>query len=136
MNINKIKKILKQREPFLMIDKVLKLNDIECVASKVFEIDEYFFKGHFPDKPIVPGVILVEALAQTASIIVLSKEKDKNALISGIEKLKFKKIVEPNEEVNLKAKIKNKIENFYILQVEAKVKSKVVVTGEIMLTIV
>ena len=136
MDISEIKKILKQREPFLMLDRVIELNSSECLASKIFKENEYFFKGHFPENPVVPGVILIEALAQTASIIVLSEDRSKNAILSGVEKIKFKKVVLPNKEITLKARIKNKFENFYILRVDAKDEEDVVVTGEIILTVI
>ena len=139
MNLQEIKETLKQREPFLMIDKVLKYDkDKECVALKVFKGDEPFFKGHFPNNPIVPGVLIVEALAQTASIVVLSIEKNinKNAVLSGIEKIKFKKVLVPNEKIELRAEKKNEIENFYIMKVEAKNNENIIAAGEIMLTVV
>ena len=71
LEINKIKKLIPHRKPFLFIEKC-KIIEIGKIgeASKIFYEDEYFFEGHFPDNPIVPGVVLVEAMAQTAGIVV------------------------------------------------------------------
>ena len=98
---NEIKKLIPHRYPFLFIDdcEILEKGK-KGVASRIFKDDEYFFQGHFPDNPIVPGVIIVEALAQTAGVIVsesLTEYDKKSVLFMSINKAKFRKPVIPNE---------------------------------------
>ena len=108
LDINEIMKIIPQREPFLMIDKVEELNPGEsCIAYKNVCINEPHFRGHFPGQPIMPGVLIVEALAQTGAVAILSlpENKGKNALFGGIDKLRFKKQVVPGDTLKLEVKI-------------------------------
>jgi len=104
LNKDEIKQILPHREPFLMVDSVDELEvGKKCLAKKKFGNDEYFFKGHFPDYPVVPGVIIVEALAQVGAIAVLSmpEHKGKIAFFAKIENAKFKKQIRPDDELVL-----------------------------------
>ncbi|MCI8273869.1 MAG: 3-hydroxyacyl-ACP dehydratase FabZ [Clostridia bacterium] len=108
LNKEEIKKIIPQREPFLMIDEVEQYIPGEMsVCYKNVDKDEWYFKGHFPGNPIMPGVLITEALAQAGAIAILSEEgnKGKNALFGGIEKMKFKKMVVPGERLKLEVKI-------------------------------
>ncbi len=108
LDINEIMKIIPQRPPILMIDKVEELVSGEsCVAYKNVCINEPYFAGHFPGNPIMPGVLIVEALAQTGAVAILSKEenKGKNALFGGIDKLRFKRPVLPGDCLKLEVKI-------------------------------
>ena len=99
-----IEAILPHREPFLLIDEVLELEPGErVVALKSVRGDEWFFRGHFPGRPVMPGVLIVEAMAQTGAVAVLSEEENRGriALFAGIDDTRFKRIVEPGDELQL-----------------------------------
>ena len=133
-----IKKIIPQREPFLMIDEVESFEPGQsAVAYKNVSEEEYYFKGHFPGNPIMPGVLMVEALAQTGAVAILSMEenKGKNALFGGIDKLKFKKQVVPGDRLDLHIEIIKMRGPIGIGKGTATVDGKVACEGEIMFSI-
>lgn len=108
LNKEQIKQIIPQREPFLMIDEVEECIPGEsCTAYKYVKEEEWYFKGHFPGNPIMPGVLIAESLAQTGAVSILGMEenKGKNALFGGIDKMKFKKQVVPGDTLKLEVKI-------------------------------
>jgi 3-hydroxyacyl-[acyl-carrier-protein] dehydratase len=95
-----IEKILPHRDPFLLIDEVVELEPgRRAVARKTVRAEEWYLAGHFPDRPIMPGVLMVEGLAQTGAVVVLSLEENrgKMALFAGIDDVRFKRIVEPGD---------------------------------------
>jgi 3-hydroxyacyl-[acyl-carrier-protein] dehydratase len=99
-----IEQILPHREPFLLIDEVVELRPgARVVARKTVRPDEWYLAGHFPGRPVMPGVLIVEALAQTGAVAVLSEtaNRGKLALFAGIDNLRFKRIVEPGDELEL-----------------------------------
>ena len=99
-----IEAILPHREPFLLIDEVLELEPGErVVALKRIREDEWYLRGHFPGRPVMPGVLIVEAMAQTGAVAVLCEEENRGriALFAGIDETRFKRIVEPGEELLL-----------------------------------
>lgn len=139
LNKEQIKEIIPQREPFLMIDEVEEYIPGEsCIAYKNVREDEYYFKGHFPGNPIMPGVLMVEALAQTGAVAILSMEenKGKNALFGGINNLKFKKQVVPGDRLKLEVKIIKKKGPIGIGEAIATVDGKVAVKGELTFAII
>ena len=139
LNKEEIKNIIPQREPFLMIDEVEQYMPGEsCTAYKNVNKDEYYFKGHFPGNPIMPGVLIVEALAQTGAVAILSMEenKGKNALFGGIDKLRFKKQVIPGDRLKLEVKIIKRKGPIGIGEAIATVEGKVAVKGELTFAIV
>ena len=108
LNKEQIEAIIPQRDPFLMIDEVEEYNPGEyCIGYKNVTGDEYFFKGHFPGNPIMPGVLITESLAQAGAVAILSLEenKGKNALFAGIDKMKFKKMVVQGDKLKLEVRI-------------------------------
>lgn len=108
LNKEQIKQIIPQREPFLMIDEVEDFIPGESsTAYKYVKEEEWYFKGHFPGNPIMPGVLIAESLAQTGAVSILGMEenKGKNALFGGIDKMKFKKQVVPGDTLKLEVKI-------------------------------
>ena len=114
---NEIKKLIPHRSPFLFIDECEILEKgKKGVASRVFKDDEYFFQGHFPGNPIVPGVIIVEALAQTAGVIVsenLTEYVEKSVLFMSVNKAKFRQPVIPNDKIIFEVNFINSVKNVY-----------------------
>ncbi len=103
-----IEKIIPHREPFLLIDEVLEIVPGKRIkALKHVRPEEYFFKGHFPGNPIMPGVLLVEAIAQAGaiSILILPENKGQIVLFAGIDKARFKRIVRPGDDILIEAEI-------------------------------
>ena len=117
ISTEEIKKLIPHREPFLFIDTCdIKIPGEHGISSKVFKENEYFFKGHFPNNPIVPGVIIVEAMAQTAGIVVSYNLKDydeKSVLFMSVSKAKFRKPILPNDKIIFEVKFLNKVKNVY-----------------------
>ena len=139
LNKEEIKKVIPQREPFLMIDEIEEYVPGEyCIAYKNISNDEYYFQGHFPEKPIMPGVLIVEALAQAGAFAVLSEEenKGKNVLFAGIKNMKFKQIVVPGDKLKLEVKIIKRKGTIGIGEALATVNEKIVAKGELTFAIV
>ena len=117
LDIEEIKKLIPHRDPFLFVDTCeILIPGQHGKSEKIFSDSEYFFKGHFPGKPIVPGVIIVEAMAQTAGVVVsykLRDYKDKSVLFMSVNKAKFRKPVLPNDKVSFEVKIQNKVRDVY-----------------------
>lgn len=139
LNKEEIKNIIPQREPFLMIDEVEEYIPGEsAVAYKNVDINEWYFKGHFPGNPIMPGVLIVESLAQTGAVAILSMEENKgrNALFGGIDKMKFKRQVVPGDKLKLEVKIIKRKGPIGIGEGIATVDGKVAAKGELTFAIV
>ena len=120
LNIEEIKKLIPHRQPFLFIDTCeIIVPGEHGISDKLFSKDEYFFEGHFPQNPIVPGVIIVEAMAQTAGIVVsykLREFKDKSVLFMSVNKAKFRKPILPNDKVSFEVKFINSVRDVYKFQ--------------------
>ena len=99
--MNKITELIPHRKPFLFVDVLDEVSEERIVGRKIFTDEEFFFAGHFPDYPVVPGVILVESMAQTggAGIAELGTIKNVIFFLATIDKVKFRRQVRPNEEV-------------------------------------
>ena len=117
LNIEEIKKLIPHRDPFLFVDKCQIIKPGEHGKSeKLFSANEYFFKGHFPNKPIVPGVIIVEGMAQTAGIVVsykLREYSEKSVLFMSVNKAKFRKPIHPDEKVSFEVRFINSVRDVY-----------------------
>ena len=117
LDIEEIKKLIPHRKPFLFIEecKVIEKGKIG-ESFRTFEETEYFFEGHFPDNPIVPGVVIVEAMAQTAGVVVsenLINKNDQSVLFMSINKAKFRKPVLPNYKIKFYVEMLNNVKNVY-----------------------
>jgi 3-hydroxyacyl-[acyl-carrier-protein] dehydratase len=103
-----IEQILPHREPFLLIDEVVELTPgVGAVARKHVRGDEWYLGGHFPGRPVMPGVLIVEALAQTGAVAVLSDEENRGriAFFGGIDDCRFKRVVEPGDTLDLRCEL-------------------------------
>ena len=114
---DEIKNLLPHREPFLFVDKceIIELG-VKGVGYRKFLPNEFFFKGHFPELPIVPGVILIEALAQTAGIVVsksFENEEDRSVLFMSVSDAKFRKPVLPNDDISFEVEKLNNVKSVY-----------------------
>ncbi len=139
LNIDEIMKIIPQRPPILMIDRVEELVPGEsAIAYKNVCINEPYFQGHFPGQPIMPGVLIVESLAQTGAVAILSMEenKNKNAFFGGIDKLRFKRPVKPGDVLKLEVKIIKKKGPIGVGEAIATVDGELVTKGELTFAIV
>ena len=107
MDIKEIMNIIPHRYPFLLIDKVESLEGNKIVATKNVTMNEYFFQGHFPVEPVMPGVLIVEALAQAGAVALLTREefKGKIAYFGGINNAKFRKKVVPGDTLTLEVEL-------------------------------
>ena len=134
LDILEIKKRLKHRFPFLMIDRVLELEEgVMCTALKNVTANEDYFNGHFPESPIMPGILIVEALAQTGGIagFTLHKDADKEiTFFAGFDKVKFKKPVVPGDQLILKSTFVKRKMNIWFLKGEAFVDNALVASAE------
>lgn len=108
LNLEQIKSILPHREPFLLVDEIVEFEpEKKAIGIKKVLPDDFYFQGHFPQRPVMPGVIMTEAMAQVGGIIVMQtpQAKGKLAVLSSIEKAKFRKIVEPNETLLINVEV-------------------------------
>ena len=139
LNKEEIKNIIPQRDPFLMIDEVEEYVPGEsAIAYKNVNEEEWYFKGHFPGNPIMPGVLIAESLAQTGAVAILSmnENKGKNALFGGIDKMKFKRKVVPGDRLKLEVKIIKQKSSIGIGEAIATVNGEIVAKGELTFAVV
>jgi 3-hydroxyacyl-[acyl-carrier-protein] dehydratase len=135
-DIARIMQLLPHRYPFLLIDRITEMHGEESgIAIKNVTINEPFFQGHFPGKPIMPGVLLIEAMAQTAGAIVLNNLGDEHAgklvFFMSIDKARFRKPVVPGDTVHFHVKLAHKRPPVWKYSAEAMVDGKKVAEAEI-----
>ena len=138
MILEEIKKILPHRYPFLLVDRVLEIKKGKyCKALKNISGNEEVFQGHFPSKAILPGVMIIEALAQTAGIVIHSGNEHTSSkeivFFAGIDKAKFRIPVVPGDQLVLETILINKRRNFWVFEGKASVDDKLAAQAEIKL---
>jgi 3-hydroxyacyl-[acyl-carrier-protein] dehydratase len=129
---------LPHRYPFLLVDRVLECEPGErLLALKNVTVNEPFFQGHFPERPVMPGVLIIEALAQATCLLALETEKsgeDEVYLLAGVDKARFKKPVLPGDTLHLETRLLKRKRGIWLFACEAGVEGSTVASAEIMCT--
>ena len=135
LDINEIKKIIPHRYPFLLVDKIIECDDdTQIVGIKSVTMNEPFFQGHFPEFPVMPGVLIVEAMAQVACILamrVLKKEGHSSVFFTGIDGVKFRKPVVPGDVLRLELTKTKQRGELFRFDGKALVEEQVVTQGSL-----
>ncbi|NND44753.1 MAG: 3-hydroxyacyl-ACP dehydratase FabZ [Xanthomonadales bacterium] len=138
MDIHQVMQQLPHRFPFLLVDRVIDCRPGESIhALKNVTVNEPFFTGHFPQRPVMPGVIMLEALAQATGLLAFatinrSPEDDTLYYFVGIDKARFRKPVEPGDQIHLHATLVRHIKSVWRFSTRAEVDGKVVATADMM----
>jgi len=130
ISIEKIQKLLPQTYPFLLVDRVLEIDyNKRILAVKNVTINEPFFQGHFPERPVMPGVLILEAMAQTGGILAFESSdedvKDREVYFLGIDKARFRRVVVPGDQLKLEVTVHKRRGDYWIFQAEATVEEEV-----------
>lgn len=131
MDSQAIKGILPHRYPMLLVDRVLSMTADEVVAIKNVTLNEPFFQGHFPDYPVMPGVLIMEALAQTAGVLELSKPANQGRLVfyAGMDKVRFKRQVIPGDQLVMTATVVKRRGRMAVVEAKAEVDGQLAASG-------
>ncbi len=139
LDINDIKRILPHRYPFLLVDRILEVEDGKrIVGIKNVSAGEQFFTGHFPGRPVMPGVLVVEAMAQTAGVLMLSRKENigKLAYFMSISNVKFRRVVIPGDQLRLEVEVTRLKTRTGQIHAQALVEGKVVCEADLMFSLV
>jgi 3-hydroxyacyl-[acyl-carrier-protein] dehydratase len=131
MDIKDIKQILPHREPYLMIDEVdVEEKGVKGSAKKKLTGDEYFFEGHFPGRPVMPGVLIVEAISQAAMVVL-----DSGGLkLKGVEKIKFRQPIQPGDVILINVEVLSSENDEYTVKGEVLLEGNLAASGNIILS--
>ena len=138
LNTKEIMEIIPHRHPFLLVDTIEELEaGVRAVGKKCVTYDEYYFRGHFPNEPVMPGVLIIEALAQVGAVCILSYEqfKGKTAYFGGINQCRFKKKVVPGDVLLLEVELIKQKGPVAIAKAVATVEGKVAASAELTVAI-
>ena len=138
MDIIQIRKIIPHRYPFLFVERIVECTSETIVGIKNVSANEPFFQGHFPNDPIMPGVLILEAMAQTGGILVFTvfpEYRSKRFYFAGLDKVRFRKPVRPGDQLVMKAKIQKQRGVFFKMLGEAFVDDKLVAEAEMMVNV-
>ncbi len=137
-DIGRVLSRLPHRYPFLLVDRVLECEPGErLLALKNVTINEPFFQGHFPGRPVMPGVLVIEAMAQATCLLALETEEsgeDEVYLLAGVDKARFKRPVMPGDSLHLETRLVRRKRGIWLFECEAKVEESIMATAEIMCT--
>ena len=141
LDINMIKKILPHRYPFLLVDRILEIDPGKrIVGLKNVTMNEPYFQGHFPDFPILPGVIIIEAMAQTGGLFVFAQNPEeavnKNLFFSGIDKARFRKPVIPGDQMIIELEMLKHRGQLWKFRGKATVNGELVAEAELLASII
>jgi beta-hydroxyacyl-ACP dehydratase FabZ len=139
LDIEAISKLLPHRYPFLLVDRILEMEDMRIVGIKNVTINEPHFTGHFPGYAVMPGVLIIEAMAQTAGVLVLSKIADREkklVFLASVEEAKFRKPVVPGDQLRLEVTIVKLKPSVAKLRCEATVEGARVAEADLVCTLV
>lgn len=141
IDINEIKKYIPHRYPFLLVDRIIELElGKRVVGLKNVTVNEPFFPGHFPHSPVMPGVLIIEALAQAAAVLAFKTEgtvPDENSMVyfASVDNVRFKRPVVPGDQLILEAEIVRTIRNIWKFKAVARVEGEVATEAEFMCAI-
>lgn len=139
LNIDQIKELIPHRYPFLLVDKIVELEEgKKAIGIKNVTANEPFFQGHFPDYPIMPGVLIVEAMAQVGAVAMMSIDENKGKLgvFAGIDKVRFKKEVRPGDTLRMEVEMISLRRNIGKANASAYVGEELACSGELMFALV
>lgn len=139
LNIDQIKELIPHRYPFLLVDRVIELDKGKrAVGIKNVSANEPFFQGHFPDYPIMPGVLIIEAMAQVGCVAMMSMDENKGKLgvFAGIDKVRFKKEVRPGDVLTMEVEMISVRRNIGKAIGKAYVGEELACSGELMFALV
>lgn len=135
LDIQAIRDILPHRFPMLLVDRIVELEADRIVGIKNVTVNEPFFMGHFPDFPVMPGVLIIEAMAQVAGVLVLKEipdRKSKVVLLASVDRAKFRRPVRPGDQLRIEMKIVRKKSSVVKMAGQATVDGQVVAEAEVM----
>ena len=135
LDVNEIRRILPHRYPMLLVDRIIELEPERVVGLKNVTANEPFFNGHFPDFPVMPGVLIVEAMAQTAGVLVLSSIPDREkklVLLASVEYAKFRRPVVPGDQLRIEMTVLKRKTSVAKMAGKATVDGVLVAEAEVM----
>ncbi len=134
MDVTEIRKLIPHRYPFLLVDRIVELEpDRRVVGIKNVSINEGFFQGHFPDKPVMPGVLICEAIAQVSAVLAKcsGQEADRVLVLTGLDRVRFKQTVEPGDQLRIEVEVSRRRKHYWRLAGHVTVDGRQVAEAEL-----